>query len=54
MLPPLFSKTFAEVIARSIDEGRLSARKAATILGLTLDDLAGLLTAHGVAAPDLP
>ncbi len=38
--PPLFSKAFMEVIALAIDEGRVSARRAADLLDLTVDDLA--------------
>jgi Zn-dependent peptidase ImmA (M78 family)/DNA-binding XRE family transcriptional regulator len=48
--PPLFSKPFAEVIARALDEGRLSARKAADLLDVTIDDLADLFAAHGIEA----
>ncbi len=50
-LPPLFSKSFVEVVARAIDEGRISVRKAAEILGLSIDDLAEIFTVHGVEAP---
>ena len=48
--PTLFSKPFAEVIARALDEGRISARKAADLLDLTIDDLPDLLRAHGIEA----
>lgn len=48
--PPLFSKPFVEVIARALDEGRLSARKAADLLDVTIDDLADLFQAHGIEA----
>jgi hypothetical protein len=37
-----------EVIALAIDEGHMSARKAADLLDMKLDDLAELGTAHGV------
>jgi Zn-dependent peptidase ImmA (M78 family) len=47
---PLFSKPFAEVIARALDEGRLSARKAADLLDLTIDDLPDVFRAHGIEA----
>jgi XRE family transcriptional regulator, fatty acid utilization regulator len=50
-LLPLFSKTFVQVVARAIDEGRISVRKAAEILGLSIDDLAEVFTVHGVEAP---
>jgi XRE family transcriptional regulator, fatty acid utilization regulator len=48
--PALFSKPFAEVIARALDEGRLSARKAADLLDLTVDDLPDLFRDHGIEA----
>jgi len=48
--PPLFSKPFAGVIARSLDEGRLSARRAADLLDMTVDDLPGLFREHGIEA----
>jgi Zn-dependent peptidase ImmA (M78 family)/DNA-binding XRE family transcriptional regulator len=50
-LPPLFSPTFVEVIARAIDGGRVSARKATGLLGVSIDELAELCEAHGVEAP---
>jgi Zn-dependent peptidase ImmA (M78 family)/DNA-binding XRE family transcriptional regulator len=46
--PPLFSKQFMEVIALAIKEGQISARKAADVLDLTIDDLADLCKTHGV------
>jgi XRE family transcriptional regulator, fatty acid utilization regulator len=46
--PPLYSKAFMEVIALAIDEGHMSARKAADLLDMKLDDLAELGAAHGV------
>jgi Zn-dependent peptidase ImmA (M78 family)/transcriptional regulator with XRE-family HTH domain len=49
--PPLFSKPFMEVIALAIDAGRVSARRAAGLLDLTVDDLADLFTVHGVQSP---
>jgi Zn-dependent peptidase ImmA (M78 family)/DNA-binding XRE family transcriptional regulator len=48
--PPLFSKQFMEVIALAIKEGQISARKAADVLDLTIDDLADLCRTHGVEA----
>jgi len=50
-LPPLFSRTFVEVIARAIDEGRVSVRKVTGVLGFSIDELAELCEAHGVEAP---
>jgi Zn-dependent peptidase ImmA (M78 family) len=50
--PPLpFSKPFMEVLALALDEGRLSARRAADLLDMTIDDLADLCTAYGVSPP---
>jgi Zn-dependent peptidase ImmA (M78 family) len=49
--PPLFSKPFIEVIALATEEGRVSARRAAGLLDLTVDDLADLFTVHGVQSP---
>ena len=40
-----------EVIALAVDEGRVSARRAAALLDLTVDDLADLFATHGVQAP---
>ena len=51
VLPPPFSKPFTEVIALAVDEGRVSARRAAALLDLTVDDLADLFATHGVRAP---
>jgi XRE family transcriptional regulator, fatty acid utilization regulator len=48
--PPLFSKPFAEVIARSLDAGRISARRAADALDLMVDDLPDLFREHGIEA----
>jgi Zn-dependent peptidase ImmA (M78 family) len=50
-LPVLFSKPFMEVIGRAIDEGRVSTRRAAGLLDLTVEDLADLFVAHGVEPP---
>jgi len=49
-VPPLFSKPFMELLAQALDEGRISVRRLASILGLTIDDLEDAFTAHGVAA----
>lgn len=50
-LPPLFSKPFMEVIALAIDQGRVSARRAASLVDLTIDELGELFTTHGVPSP---
>jgi hypothetical protein len=49
--PPLFSKRFVEIVARAVEEGRISIRKIASLLGLSVDDLGDLFAAHGVSAP---
>jgi Zn-dependent peptidase ImmA (M78 family)/DNA-binding XRE family transcriptional regulator len=46
--PPLYSKAFMEVIALAIDEGHMSARRAADLLDMTIEDLANLCATHGV------
>jgi Zn-dependent peptidase ImmA (M78 family)/transcriptional regulator with XRE-family HTH domain len=49
--PPLFSKRFVEIVGRAVEEGRVSIRKIAGLLGLSVDDLGDLFAAHGVPAP---
>jgi hypothetical protein len=49
--PTLFSKRFVEIVARAVDEGRVSTRKIASLLGLSIDDLGDLFAAYGVPAP---
>jgi XRE family transcriptional regulator, fatty acid utilization regulator len=49
--PPLFSKPFVAVIARAIDEGRVSERRAADLLDMTLEDLTDLCAVHRVKTP---
>jgi XRE family transcriptional regulator, fatty acid utilization regulator len=49
-LAPLYSKAFMEVIALAIDDGQVSARKAADLLDLKLEELAELCAIHGVKA----
>jgi XRE family transcriptional regulator, fatty acid utilization regulator len=48
--PPLFSKPFMEVMALAIKQGQISARKAADVLDLSIDDLADLCATYGVEA----
>ena len=47
-LPPLFSRPFADVLARALDQGHLSVRRAAVLLGLTIEGLEGLFSTHDV------
>ena len=49
--PPLFSKSFMEVLGQAIDEGRVSARRIADLLHLTIDDLRDLFARYAVEAP---
>jgi Zn-dependent peptidase ImmA (M78 family)/DNA-binding transcriptional regulator YiaG len=46
--PPLYSKGFMEVVALAIEDGQVSARKAADLLDLKLEDIPELCAAHGV------
>jgi XRE family transcriptional regulator, fatty acid utilization regulator len=50
--PPLFSKPFMEVVALGVDQGRVSLRRAAGLLDVTIDELTDLFTLHGVQPPD--
>ncbi len=49
--PPLFSRPFMEVIGLAIREGRVSVRRAADLLSLTIDDVEDVFAAHGVETP---
>ena len=49
--PHLFSKLFMEVLGQAVNEGRISARRAANLLDLTIEDLTDLFATHAVAAP---
>jgi Zn-dependent peptidase ImmA (M78 family) len=49
--PPLFSLPFMEVINLAIDAGRVSMRRAAGLLDLTLEDLGDLFAVHGLEPP---
>lgn len=49
-LPPLFSRPFMDVLARAVNVGRISVRRVASLLDLTVDDLADLFRVHGVEA----
>jgi len=50
--PILFSRPFMEVINLAVDEGRVSMRRAAGLLDLTVEDLRDLFAAHGLKPPD--
>jgi Zn-dependent peptidase ImmA (M78 family)/DNA-binding XRE family transcriptional regulator len=50
--PPLFSRRFVERVHRAVDTGELSVRRTASLLGLTIEDLAELFRdAYGLSAP---
>jgi Zn-dependent peptidase ImmA (M78 family)/transcriptional regulator with XRE-family HTH domain len=49
--PPLFSKAFMAVIGKALTAGLVSARRAAGLLDMTVDDLADLLRAYGLESP---
>lgn len=46
--PPLFSRSFAEVVATAVKRGHLSVRRAARLVGMTIEGLDELFTAHGL------
>ena len=50
-MPPLFSRPFVARVADAVEAGRLSLRRAATLLGLSATELAGLCGAHGCPLP---
>ena len=50
--PALFSRPFMEVIGLGIGAGLVSARRAAALLDLSIDDLWDLFAVHGVKQPD--
>jgi Zn-dependent peptidase ImmA (M78 family)/transcriptional regulator with XRE-family HTH domain len=49
--PPLFSRPFMAVIGKGLAQGELSARRAAGLLDLTIDDLSDLLQSYGLESP---
>lgn len=49
--PPLFSKPFAEVLGLALEQGHVSLRRVARLLGMNTEELAGLFEAHGIANP---
>ena len=46
--PSLFSKPFAEVLAAALDQGHISVRRAAALVGQPIEGLVELFAAHGV------
>ena len=49
--PPLFSRPFTQVLGLAVEGGLVSARRAAELLDLGVDDLWDLFAVHGVAQP---
>ncbi|HEY4143504.1 XRE family transcriptional regulator [Pinirhizobacter sp.] len=50
-LPPQFSRCFVENLGWGIEQGHLSVRRAARVMGTTVDDLSALFTEHGLKTP---
>ena len=48
-MPALFSKPYVEVLALAMDRGHISVRRAASLVGLAIEDLEELFAVHGVA-----
>ena len=46
--PTPYSRPFVEVLEMAIRQGRVSTRRAAALIDASVDELAGLLEAHGV------
>ncbi len=46
--PTLFSKPFAEVLEMAMEQGRVSTRRAAGLVDVSVDELPELLAAHGI------
>lgn len=49
--PPRFCSRFVKTLGWGIEEGHLSVRRAADVIGTTVDDLAVLFTEHGQKTP---
>jgi transcriptional regulator with XRE-family HTH domain/Zn-dependent peptidase ImmA (M78 family) len=49
--PAPFSKAFMRTLALALDKGHISARRAAALLEITVEDLADLCVLHGVERP---
>ena len=46
--PPLFSKPFAEVLAKALEQGHVSMRRAASLVDTEVERLPSVLADHGV------
>ncbi len=49
--PPLFSRSFVEVLSLAIEGGHVSVRRLAGLLHLTVEDLADLFRTNGIESP---
>lgn len=49
--PPHFSRRFVEVLGWGIERGHISVRRAAEVIGETIDDLTDLFSEHGLKTP---
>jgi Zn-dependent peptidase ImmA (M78 family)/transcriptional regulator with XRE-family HTH domain len=50
-LPPRFSRRFVTTLGWGVEQGHLSVRRAASVVGTDVDDLAALFTEHGLKTP---
>lgn len=50
-LPPLYSRTFVEMLHEVLEKGLVSVRKAAELLDATVEDLGDLLRAYELSVP---
>ena len=46
--PPLFSKNFVDVLVKALNQGHISTRRAATLVGISVEELPEIMHAHGV------
>lgn len=51
VVPPQFSRRFVEVLGWGIERGHISVRRAAEVIGNSIDDLADLFSEHGLKTP---
>jgi Zn-dependent peptidase ImmA (M78 family)/DNA-binding XRE family transcriptional regulator len=49
--PRIFSLDFVKVVKRGIEEGRISIRRAAAVLDMSIDELANLFREHSMEVP---
>lgn len=49
--PPLFSRRFVETIGWGLEMGHISVRRAAEVIGGTIEDLADLFSSHSLKTP---